>query len=295
MKITNKSGLPDAIVRAMENDPYDSGNSDFTATGLLKPPRMTQLEKIYKDEIQEDAEDGLYRLYGQLVHVLLERANLDDLAERRFFSDFTVNGCVYKVSAQFDTLCLKNDTLTDYKFTTSWGFKKDSGPKPEWIAQLNIQLELLRRNGFDAKVLNIVGLLRDWQINMAKSDQNYPQSPVATHNIPIWTREQTVSFIEMRIAMHVSAEEALPNCTDDDQWMREKTWAVVKNGGKRAINGGVQFSQDLAEAISAKTPGTHVEYRPGKRTRCEDYCAAAPFCSQYQKTLKSESEEEKIA
>lgn len=281
-QITNRSNLPAALIAAMKNDPYDKGDSDFTATSLIKPVRIAKLEKIHEHEISEDAEDGLYRLYGQVAHGILERANDLDLAEKRFFSKFTVNGKEYKVSAQLDTLSLTDGTLSDFKFTTSWGFKTNQPPKPEWVAQLNIQLELLRRNGLDAKSLQIIGLLRDWQHNSAKSDMFYPQAPVATMPIIIWPREQTVSFIKMRIAAHV--DSALPECDEGERWAKPATWAVIKRGGKRAISGGVQLSEEGAQLVCAENPGTFVQFRQGESTRCENYCRVSEFCTQFQKS-----------
>lgn len=296
MTITNNSNLPEALVKAILNDPYTSGGSDFTATSLIKPARILALEKRHAHEIEEDAEDGLYRLYGQVAHGILERANMSDIAEKRFYSTFNVNGTDYKVSAQMDTLSITDGTLSDFKFTTSWGFKKDKPPKAEWIAQLNIQLELLRRNDFDAKALQIIGLLRDWQIRDAKKDDNYPQAPVAIQQIPMWTREQTVAFIEMRISEHVNALKALPDCSAEERWARPDTWAVVK--GKRAINGGVQFSEKLAASICASSPGTRIEFRPGESTRCQSYCAVQQFCTQYKRltaSTQTDANEEKLA
>lgn len=287
MKLTNNSGLPDALVKALLNDTYNSGDSDYTATSLLKPVQLKALSERYHDQLEEEAEDGLYRLYGQVAHGILERANMLDLAEKRFFTVISNK----KVSAQLDTLSIADGILSDFKFTTSWGFKKDSPPKADWIAQLNIQLELLRRNGFDAKKLQIIGLLRDWQIREAKLNPNYPQSPVAVVEIPMWSREQTVSFIEMRIAEHETAkimsDEVLPECSFEERFAGKEAWAVVKagKGGKsRAIKNGVQFSQELAEIICADNPGTRVEYRrddPFKR--CENYCSVSKFCKQYQR------------
>lgn len=286
MNLTNKSNLPEAIIKALQNDGYNSGDSDFTATSLLKPARLAALEKRHKDEAQEDAEDGLYRLYGQIAHGILERANEADLSEKRFFAEFKG----YKVSAQIDTLSLKDGVLSDFKFSTAWGFKKDSDPKPEWCAQLNIQLELMRANGLDAQKLQIVGLLRDWQISKAKEDSNYPQKPIVILDIPMWSRKTTQLFIEMRIAAHVAAEVSLPECTPEERWSKPDTWAVIKKGQKRAINGGVQLAEDLAKAVQEKTPGTFIEHRPGESVRCKNYCRVSSFCNQYKKETNNEVE-----
>lgn len=291
MKLTNRTNLPEALVKAMTNDPYDAGDSDFTATSLLKPARIVALEARHKHEITEDAEDGIYRLYGQVAHGVLERANMADLAEKRFFATFNVGGVDYKVSAQMDTLSVTDGTLSDFKFTTSWGFKKDQPPKPEWVAQLNIQLELMRMNGQDASKLQIIGLLRDFQLSMAKQDPNYPQSPIATHDIPMWPREQTQSFIKLRIGAHVNARTILPECSPDEKWAKPDTWAVIKKGQKRAINGGVCLSEPIAQGVMAKNPGTFIQHRPGESVRCANYCAAAEFCTQFQRTKNQGADE----
>lgn len=283
MKMTNRNGFPDALAKAMANDSYDRGDSDYTVTQLLKPARLSVLEERHGHEIEEDVEDGLYRLYGQLVHSLIERANATDLVEKRFYAEIAGK----KVSAQVDNLSLIGSVLSDYKFTTSWGFKADKGPKPEHVAQLNVQLLLLRRNGLNAEKLQIVGLLRDWQKREAKSDPNYPQAPVVVMDIPIWSEEQTVSFIEMRIAEHVAARVVLPECSPEERWAKPDQWAVIKRGQKRAINGGVQFSEELAKKVCEKNPGTHVVHRPGESIRCSSYCPVSKFCTSYQRMINS--------
>lgn len=290
MKITNKKGLPDALVKAIQNDGYDAGDSDYTISTLLSPPRIQVLKTLHAHEMEEDVEDGLYRLYGQIAHGIIERSNTNDLAEKRYFA--TIDG--KKISAQIDTLARSNGILSDFKFTSAWAFKQGE-PKPEWIAQLNVQLELLRQNGEDATAIQIVGLIRDYNLREAKQyPDSYPQSLVVTMPLPMWSREQTMAFIRMRIAVHEAAKKELPQCTTDERWAKPDQYAVVK--GKRAIPGGVQFSLETAEELCRKNPGTRVELRPGTSTRCESYCSVSKFCVQYQQTMESNSAgaEEKI-
>jgi hypothetical protein len=101
MKYTNEYNLPEPIVMAVINDPYDSGDSDITATTLIKPPQMVYLEKKHKDAIIVDVSARLWALYGQSVHGIAERAAQGNcLVEERFYA--TVNG--WKISAQIDLL-----------------------------------------------------------------------------------------------------------------------------------------------------------------------------------------------
>lgn len=283
MQITNRSGFPEALALAISKDTYNKGASDFSITELLKPPQAVALSVRHKDKMVDDVEDRLWSFYGQIAHLILERANVKDLSEERFYSTFTVDGVDYVVSGQIDSLSLEKGTLTDWKFTTSWGFKEGKSVKPEWEAQLNMQLELLRRNGRDAQALQIVGLLRDWSKREAKRTDDYPKKPVQTHPCQMWERKITQSFIEERIRLHVAArslpDDSLPLCSEEEMWAKPTVWAVCK--GDRAIRFGLCPTIEAAQALQAKNPGTRIEFRPGERGRCADYCDAANFCHQY--------------
>lgn len=280
--LSNKFGLPQAIVNAVEADPYSKGASDYSVTGLLKPPQIAQLSLRHDSEIVEDVSDRLWSLYGQIVHGILERANQLDLAEKRFFADFEVGGKIYVVSAQIDTLSLVGKILTDYKFVTSWKFKYGKPTDPDWTAQVNMQLEILRRNGIDAETLQIVGLLRDHSKLEALRSEDYPKQAIVRSPLEMWERRRTSSFIEERIILHESAkdlpDDKLPPCSASERYSDPDKWAVMK--GARAINFGVKNSEADARQTHLKNPGTRIEFRAGQSKRCLAYCSAAPFCKQ---------------
>lgn len=237
MKITNKYGLPKALVRAIENDPYSRGECDFTVTELIKPPRIRALENKYKEKIEVDASDQVFSLLGKSVHYILEKAARSgiDVVERRFFADFEN----IKVSGQIDLLATDTGALVDFKVTRAYPFtdRGGKGLKPEWVQQLNMQLELLRRNGFDAKSLHIVGILRDWdakcldKTNKLKFMAGYPPAEAVVVNIPIWPRDKTISFIEDRISEHIRAKTALPECSDEDRWNNRRCESYCQVSG----------------------------------------------------------------
>lgn len=218
MILTNNKNLPEAIVSAIQNDPYSKQGADFSVTELIKPPRIRALEIQHKTDITEDVSDRLWALYGQVAHLILERANQADLAEKRFFTQVEVGGKSYSLSGQLDTLSLVDNILSDYKFTTAWGFMANKEPKPEWTAQLNIQNFLLHKNGLSASKLQIVGLLRDWQIVSSKKNRDYPQAQVAVQPIQMWTLEETEKYIKERVRLHLEALSVLPECDKDDHW-----------------------------------------------------------------------------
>lgn len=246
MKYTNKLLLPEALFRAISNDPYSKGDSDFSVTELLKPPRAKALEIKHAEELVEDVSTRIWSLLGQTTHAILERgAAPGDLIEQRFSSIFLGK----TLSGQIDLLS-SDGTLYDYKVVKTYPFtvKGGSGQKPEWIAQLNMQLELLRLNGKDAKSLKIVGILRDYDKRCLDTGNHkyfmagYPKSEIALIDIPLWDRDKTKKFINDRIQAHLNARLELPQCTPAETW-----------GGNL----------------------------------CKGYCQVSRFCEQYQGALKT--------
>ena len=90
MKYTNKHNLPSEIIRAVENDQYTKGDSIISVTGLLNPPRIRMLQSIHGHEITSDYSDEIWKLLGQGVHAILERANEnydDTITEQRLYQE----------------------------------------------------------------------------------------------------------------------------------------------------------------------------------------------------------------
>jgi len=280
MQITNHANLPEAIVNAVRNDPYDSGACDISVTKLIGPPQIRVLEREHADEITEDASDRIWSLIGQIGHKILERAAVHDIAERRLFAEIAG----WRISGQFDNLVLLPDgTLQDYKFTSVWAVA--DGIKPEWEAQLNILRWLATQNGYPPiRRLQSVAILRDWSKGKAKQGNPYPPHQVKVLPVPLWTLEETRAYIIARIQLHKLADERaahgdpLPRCTDAERWAKPTTYAVRKPGRKSAVK--LYDNEDDALTHSAEIPSGYVEHRPGESIRCADYCAVADYCAQ---------------
>lgn len=285
MKITNRSDLPDALVAAVESDPYSKGESDFSVTELIGPPRIGALKAQHKGEVERDVEDMLYSLYGQVAHGILERANRTGFAEKRLYT--TIEGSV--VSGQLDTLDIQNGVLSDWKFTTAWKFKSGQESPPEFVQQLNMQLELLRCNGMDAQALQIVGLLRDFSKLEAKRSFDYPQRSVMIMPILMWPREKTQAFMRERVILHKQARVTLPECTPEERWTRPTVYAVMKEGAARASK--LCDSEEEAKAVAAAGKNLQVVARPGAHIRCENYCDVSAFCTQFNQPQGANEEE----
>ena len=71
--ITNKHGLPDALVRAVQNDPYSAGQSDISVTALIDAPQRRVLKRKHDKEITVDVSErphALRHIDGNLLVVL---------------------------------------------------------------------------------------------------------------------------------------------------------------------------------------------------------------------------------
>lgn len=216
-KIVNKRGIPEPFVRAVINNPYNAGESDFTATSLAAPARQTQLLKQFGDVIEIEAVSRFAAVLGQATHSILERAARPDvdLIEERFFSFMRVDGEEYLVSAQIDLFEQDTGTLYDWKTTKAWAFSKKGGggKKPEWVQQLNVAAIMIP----DVKHLRIIGLLKDFDQRQAGVN-GYPECEVLEAELPLWPREKTVAYIEERIRAHIAARTKLPLCTSKETW-----------------------------------------------------------------------------
>ncbi len=285
MKITNKAGLPAPLVRAIELDPYDASEVDYSTTTLIKPPRIVALERQHAAELEEDASDRIWALFGQLGHLVLERAGGegDEIVERRVIAERLGK----KIGGQVDLL-YGGKTLVDYKFTSQYSVK--DGVKPEWEQQHNINALLCRENGIHVTSAEIVACYRDWSVAEARRDRDYPQTQVQVFPVKLWSPEVQESYLADRISRHVRAMVELPLCTPLERWARPEKWAVMKEGNKRALklhDSEAQAAEHLGHVgVNAKY---YVEHRPGINVRCTDYCSvgAQGFCSWWNEQQKA--------
>tara|TARA_R110000803_G_scaffold33582_4_gene73467 strand:+ start:2178 stop:3050 length:873 start_codon:yes stop_codon:yes gene_type:complete len=284
MKITNVLNLPQPIVDAVSNDPYDSGASDISVTRIIAPPRIVALTKTHNDEIVEDCSDRLFSLMGQAMHHILERGGDvegERIIEKRLFAE--VDG--WTISGQLDIW--ENGVLSDYKFTST--YETMNGLKDEKAQQLNILAWLCRQNDIEVTKVQIVAMYRDYSKTTAKRERDYPQHQIGVIEAPLWSDEDTLAFIRERLAMHRAAETELPQCSDEDVWQRPSKWAVMQENRVKAWRL-LNTKQEALEWCAKNNKivrgeelkaGMYLEHRPGAKIRCEDYCSVAQFCTQF--------------
>lgn len=186
MRYTNEQELPWPVLSAIENHRYSKGSADYSVTELLNPPRVRELKRRHYDEIEVDAADMVFALFGTVVHFILQLSIYYDIWDaveqmirlkfepghgtREKFKELC-KGLWKALVAYFKTdqfivekrlfytdlktgktvsgqidLVYPDEIITDYKMMSIW--EGINGLKPEKIQQLNLY-NLLANFGTD--------------------------------------------------------------------------------------------------------------------------------------------------
>jgi hypothetical protein len=287
MRITNHHSLPSSVLNALHRPTYSKGEAHISCTELLNSPRIVQLKRKHWDEIEQDASEMVWQLFGSAIHHVLEHGKQSNhIIEERLFAQFS--GWVLSGAIDLQTVTPDGIEISDYKTTSAWAVMNE---KADWTYQLNIYAHLVETvKKIPVTGLSIVAIIRDWSAREAKKE-NYPQAPIVTVPITLWPADDREQFIHSRIKLHSDAafeadtDGTLPECSSEEMWERPSTWAIKKEGGVRAKS--VHPTKEEAEQNLSK--GYYIEHRPGERVRCASYCQVARFCSQFQSFKENQS------
>lgn len=278
MKVTNKFGVPAPLVTLASREYYSKGAAQYSVTELLSPPRLRRLREQHEDAIEQDVTDMMWSMLGSALHVVMERGQTENhITEERLFAD--VDGST--ISGAIDLQQEKDGgvIITDYKFTSAWSVMRE---KKEWIEQLNVYkwlVETVKRRRVDG--LQICAFIRDF--NRHESKEGYPAAPIQVLQIPMWTTVEAEQFVRKRLDLHRDAKfaqdlgEPLPECSPEERWQSETTYAVKRDGRKTAIR--VFSTEQEAKELAEKEKG-YVEVRPGEPRRCLGFCPVSAWCDQ---------------
>lgn len=281
MIITNNHGAPATLVALARKNYYSKGDSDYSVTELLSPPRVRRLQERHDAALTKDVSDMLWALLGSALHVVAERASAEDhVTEERIVAE--IDGVKVSGGIDLQEMIPEGVIITDYKFTSAYSVMNE---KKEWEEQLNLYkwlVESVKR--IPVKGLRICALIRDFSRHDRR--ENYPDAPIHMVDIPMWDSVTAEAFVRSRLQLHTEAkfadamEEPLPPCSAEERWFSETTYAVKKEGRKTAVR--VFKTIEEAQELAAKEKG-YVETRAGEPRRCTgNFCGVAEFCEQYQ-------------
>ena len=286
MKVTNKLNLPAAFVNAVSTNRHNAAGC-FSATTLNKGAKEIILTDRHFDEIEVDAADSVWAVWGTAVHALLESQPDNNFHEEKF----KVPVCNSFVTGQVDSYDMEHATIFDWKTASVW--KVQFADFSDWYKQGMTYAWLLKQSGLDVRHCVFVALLKDHSKSKAAKDASYPQSPVFKYEFDVTDEElqQTEARIIAKVAEIENAyklgDDDIEPCSAEERWADDEKWAVMKNGRKTAIK---LFDNSAdADAMAGEMGNAYyVEHRPAISRKCGDYCKCKDFCNFYKAMNKGE-------
>lgn len=283
MKLTNNYGIPQTFMNVLARPTYNKGKAHLSATQLLNSPKIVALTNKFDSELEQDASDMVWSIFGSAVHNFLEHGKDDNhLVEERLH----IQHDGWHISGAVDLQIINSDgvDVRDYKTTSVWAVMNE---KIDWELQLNVYAWLVEKvKNVPVTSLGIVAILRDWKAREKQQKEGYPESPIKEVPIRLWTMAEREAYVSERISAHSSCEFELetdgylPDCTPTEMWEKPAVWAVRKTGNVRAKS--LHDSEESALlALEELGKGYEIEFRAGERTRCESYCLVNTYCQQY--------------
>jgi len=279
MKVTNKLHLPMAFVNAVTVKKHNEPGC-FSATTLNKGAKEIVLTDRHWDEIEVDAADSVWAVWGTAVHALLESEKDDNFHEESFR---VAVGQSY-VTGKVDSYDMERGIIADWKTASVW--KVQFADFEDWRNQGLTYAWLLTRNGLEVKKCRFVALLKDHSKTKAKTDADYPQSPVFVYEFDVTpellaeTAERIANKVHEIETAYTLADDEIAPCSAAERWADEEKWAVMKNGRKSAVR--VFDNSADADAMAGELGNSYyVEHRPAISRKCADYCNCKMFCNFY--------------
>ena len=319
MKITNETGINLALAVWLLYDEYDYINipNYISATRLMKPLRQLVLpSRIKPEEKMSDVSDYISRALGHSLHDSIEKAwkmgykrglkllgypdamiervaiNPDALqveANPELIPIYLEQRAMrslggYVIGGKFDMVAegIVHDNKSTSAYTWLFGGRDEEhqlqGSIYRWLNPDKITADFIR----------ICYIFTDWQKAAAKSNPNYPQSRVATKDIPLLSVEETEKWILSKIALFEKykdvPENKLPECTDEELWRSDPQYKYYSDPTKTSGRSTKNF-ESLADArmFQAEKGGKGVVITiQGEPKRC-GYCEAFDNCTQKDK------------
>lgn len=289
MKVTNRLGLPAAFVNAVSVRRHNEPGC-YSATTLNKGAKEIILTDRHFDELEADAADSVWAVWGTAVHALMESQKDDNFHEEKFEVPLSKS----KITGQVDSYDMENATIFDWKTASVW--KVIKADFDDWKAQGMTYAWLMSQKGLPVKKCRFVALLKDHSKTKAVTDASYPQSPVFVYEFDVTedglkeTGERLLKKVAEVEAASLLEDKDIPICSESERWAEPEKFAVMKEGRKSAVK--LFDNEGDASAMAAELGAKHyVERRPGVSRKCEGYCPCREFCEFYKNNIEAKQEE----
>ena len=272
--LTNKYDYPPCVVEMAWAGLRRPTESEIHVTQLIAPPAIRYYQLRRWDDLVLDVDDFIYSGFGTAWHQYLG-GFVSKSPGMTWYGEQTLqmSAGTQIITGTLDIRSADGE-IEDHKVTSAWAFVFG---KPEWEQQLNVYALLCRAADIPVKSLTINAFLRDWsQKNVYLYSPQYPPRPFIRFPIPLWSVDKAKKFVQERIDDHNSG---LRPCTPEERWQRDTTYAVVRQGIKKArrvFDTAEEAAAWTAEQKDKSTLSTVV--RAGACRRCDEYCPVRSVC-----------------
>lgn len=292
---------------SMHSEHYDNGGADYSVTSLLNPTRIVHLEKRHLHKVKLTVEQQVASLMGTAMHDYLEKMLHQynkklgvDVYKTEERLSVTVDG--KEISGAYDIVYYTALSMWDLKTTKCATLMRNKGLKSDWTKQQNMYRYIYHVNhNVTIPKMNIIGLYWDWskygvfQVKDKSQKKYYPKNQITRIELPVWSFEKTLKFMEDKVEDLVKHEltpdNKLPLCTSEEMWADPDKWAVKLKGKAKALTAQCLSKEEAEDYIiehqynsdGTKLADYTIEFRPARRLRCEDWCPCNQYCSQWHK------------
>jgi hypothetical protein len=286
MRVTNKLNLPEAFVKAVSTERHNKAGC-YSATTLNKGAKEIILTDRHWDEIEVDASDNVWAVFGTAVHSIMEMQPDNNFHEEKFKVPVSKSF----VTGQVDCYDMENKTIYDWKTASVWKVQfKDFS---DWKAQGLTYAYLMTQSGLEVKRCRFVALLKDHSKSKARTDASYPQSPTVVYEFEVTPEDLAATEARIKAKVeeiekaYLMGDDDIEPCTADERWADGEKWAVMKNGRKSAIK--LFDTEADADAMAGEMGNAYyTEHRPAISRKCLDYCNCREYCSFYKAMKKGD-------
>lgn len=287
MIITNKYGLPQALVDIVKADEREHDPKSYGVTTVLKPTREILLKRRHEKELEVDVADCVNRLFGTAFHGLIEKHDKTGMSELTLSEKILDD---YKLVGKLDLYNAETESVIDYKTATCWKiiFKDFE----DWKKQGLLYAWLCLKNGYIVKKITFYAFLKDWTAREKRQAELkgsfYPDAQIYTYEFEVRIGDLmeiedwlTKKFENLAVE-NLLADDELTPCSKEECWYSGDQYAVYKNAtdarAQRVFDTKEEADGYLAEKMAGKGV---VVYREGVYRKCQDYCEVCNFCKYY--------------
>lgn len=194
----------------------------------------------------------------------------------------------WTISGQFDFVI--EGALEDFKSTSVFSYTSQTNAD-KYVKQGSIY-RWLNPDIVTEDVFTINYIFTDWAKNMARSSDKYPNHRIMPQRFNLMSLEETEYFIRSKIRRVAACSELpehdLPDCNDEELWVKPPVFKFYKNpetaakGGRSTKN----FDSKLEAAARQSKDGGVVIEVPGQVVACK-YCPEFEMCTQKDRLIAS--------